>query len=371
MKEKAKNFLLNLIEKLKVYYSKKIEFKKMKDKRRQLILSNFVLTKEQEQEIDDFFLKNLGRKVPYDWHRYYASYTGKFHKEYFPELFFIPVLQKLLVPEAYKNVLTDKNFLPIFLSSQNYIKTPKIYISRINNIYINSEHKFISEKEALETLKNIGKVFLKPTTETGSGVACKLLNVKDGIDLITNESLEKIINNYNSDFNFQEVIKNVKSINRIHPESLNTFRIITYCLNGQVYHVPVAMRIGRGKSYVDNAHQGGMFIHVDDEGNLGECAFTEFQERFYEHPDSHIRFKGYKIPEVKKCIEAVEKLQQLIPQVGLCSWDATVDNNGNVVIVEVNLKGQSIWFPQMASGEPAFGENTAEILKMIKNSKYN
>ena len=110
----------------------------------------------------------------------------------------------------------------------------------------------------------------------------------------------------------------------------------------------------------------GIFIYVDDEGNMGDTAFSKFQERYTSHPDTGVLFKGHKIPEVKDAIKVVETLQQQIPQIGLVSWDATIDKDGRVVIVEMNLKSQSIWFPQMASGKSAFGELTPEILKFIR-----
>lgn len=43
----------------------------------------------------------------------------------------------------------------------------------------------------------------------------------------------------------------------------------------------------------------------------------------------------------------------------------TVDEEGKIVLIEVNTQSQTIWFPQMASGEPAFGDNTAAVLKYI------
>ena len=43
--------------------------------------------------------------------------------------------------------------------------------------------------------------------------------------------------------------------------------------------MPLALRIGQGGSYLDNAHVGGMFIGVNDLGELNEEAFTEFGKR--------------------------------------------------------------------------------------------
>ena len=371
IKKTIKKIINNTYNKFLNYKNYRAEKIKIRDKRRQEILSKYKLTEEQMKQIDEFYEKNYGKKIPYDWHRYFSSYTGKFNVDYFPELLFIPELEGLMVKKEYGKVLSDKNLLPFFISGIEGVKTPKIHISCINGIYRNENMEFISKESAVKILYNIGKVFIKPTVESGSGVDCNVLNIKNGINEISGEKIENVLKKYNKDFNVQEIITNCDSIKNLHPDSLNTFRIITYCWNSKVYHVPVAMRIGRGKSYVDNAHQGGMFIYVDDDGNLGECAYTEFQDRFFEHPDTKIKFKGYKVPEAKKVIEVVEELQQRIPEAMMISWDATVDDKGNVIIIELNLKGQSIWFPQMASGKPAFGENTAEILQWMKKKRNN
>lgn len=109
----------------------------------------------------------------------------------------------------------------------------------------------------------------------------------------------------------------------------------------------------------------GMFVGVDETGKLCGTAFTEFQEKYTEHPDSHIVFKGYEVIEFYKVCEAAKKLYGQIPQLGIVHWDLTLDNKGNVIVIEANTYDSSIWLPQMAVGKGAFGDNTAEILQWI------
>lgn len=154
-------------------------------------------------------------------------------------------------------------------------------------------------------------------------------------------------------------------LEQLYSEAVNTFRVITYLWDGEVFHVPLALRIGQGGSYLDNAHAGGMFIGVNDLGELNDEAFTEFGKRYKEHPDTHTVFKGYKLNFVPELIKTAKKLHLNAPQLGIISWDLTVDQNGVFVLIEANTRGQSIWFPQMANGMGAFGKNTAEILKFI------
>ena len=151
----------------------------------------------------------------------------------------------------------------------------------------------------------------------------------------------------------------------LYAGAVNTFRVITYLWNGEVFHVPLALRIGQGGSYLDNAHAGGMFIGVNDLGELNDEGFTEFGKRYKEHPDTHAVFKGYKLSFVPELIKTAKKLHLNAPQLGIISWDLTVDQNGEFVLIEANTRGQSVWFPQMANGTGAFGRNTEEILRYI------
>ena len=67
------------------------------------------LTKEQEKEVQDYYVSMIGRKVPLYCHEYFYSRTGVFTKEYVPNNFY----HCELVPRAnihrLQGVLGDKN----------------------------------------------------------------------------------------------------------------------------------------------------------------------------------------------------------------------------------------------------------------------
>lgn len=340
--------------------------REIKDPRRQRILKKFALSDEQKKKIDDFFLANYGKKIPYEYHRYYSSYMNSFDEKYIPEFIFISEIEAKMNSREYSHVLSDKNLLPLLVGSSTSCRCAKIFVSCTNGILKNANFDLIDKNEAYEILKDIGLCFFKPSVDSSSGRDCCVYDFHNGIDSFSKKSLDDILCNCSENFNFQEVVQNCNSVKRLHPESLNTFRIVTYILNGKVYHFPVILRIGRGVAKVDNAHQGGIFIGVDDNGSLKECGFTEFQDRFFEHPDSKIRFDGYCVPEVKQCILAAHEMQAKLPQTKLMSFDFIADENGIPVLIEINLEYQTIWMSQMAHGIGAFGENTAKILNLIK-----
>ena len=222
-------------------------------------------------------------------------------------------------PMDYRYVLDDKLLLPIFCVGVEHVRTPHIYYS------VNNGNCF-DEKKNIVDLKNrnfnLGgtEAIIKPVQDTSSGVGVEKVK---GTEAIKNNLQQKATQN--GTYIVQECITQNNQLSTLYAGSVNTFRVITYIWNGEVFHVPLALRMGQGGSYLDNAHTGGIFIGVNDLGELNEEAFTEFGKRFKEHPDTHTVFKGYKLSFVPDLIKIAKKLHLNAPQLGIISWDLTVD----------------------------------------------
>ena len=57
--------------------------------------------------------------------------------------------------------------------------------------------------------------------------------------------------------------------------------------------------------------------------------------------------------------------------VGVVNWDFTIDEYGNPVLIEGNMRLGGIWVFQMAHGKGAFGDKTSEILEWVKIMKQS
>ena len=291
---------------------------------------------------------------------------NEYHTTFF---LYIPVFERLMNSPNYYNCLQDKNITELLVKGFDFVKPLDVYVRCSNGIVTDKNYNVISIEEAADILNTKDKIFIKPTVGTCSGIGCRICIPNNGFDKKTNEKIVDILKSYGKDFVVQNVLKNNESLNRLNPSSLNSFRIITYILDGKIYHMPISLKIGRADSYLDNAHAGGIFIGVDDNGNLLDFAHSELGGNYDKHPDNGIVFKGYKIDEVPKVLEVAHKLQALIPHVGCINWDLTVDENNNVVLIEANMRGGSIWHPQMANGKAAFGENTGRVLEIVRENK--
>ncbi len=343
--------------------------KKERDPRRLVIAQSYKLSKEQKEQIDDLFVKYYGEKIDYFWHQNYAAHAGRFDYRFFPEYLYIPEF------EFYQNqnkaavrMMEDKNFIPLVANSVG-VRMPETILSCVNGLLRDSSNHIISEKTATNLLKSKPVFFVKPSIDSSSGQGCRKVFINDNIE-VSDNTLTVNGEHYKRDFVVQEVIKCHESIQQIYPKSVNTFRVISYLWKGQIEVMPIIIRIGKGGSFIDNAHAGGMFCAVNLDGSMGNHAVTEFNEHFLYHPDTHIKFVDHRISHIDKIIEAAKRLHMQIPQIGVVNWDFTINGEGDPVLIESNCHYGSVWLPQMAHGTGAFGDKTAEVLKWLRFMKY-
>lgn len=353
-----------------------VERNKFNDSRRKAIYSKVNLSKGQIQEIDDLYVSNYGKRIPYTWHKHYTAFTGHFDVNYFPELLFIPEFERFENLNAeYATAFQDKNLLPLIANNMSVlhksgrVNVPKIYLSCTAGMYRDSDNRMISKNEAKEILDQLGECFFKPTVDSCSGQGCRVLNISNGTDSISSETVEDILVHGGDNFAIQERITCHESILKIYPDSVNTFRIMTYRWKNDIITCPVIMRIGQGGSNLDNAHAGGMFIALDNDGTMHDTAFTEFKDEFAIHPDTGLIYKDYKISLLPRVLKAAKEMHALIPQLGCINWDFTLDFNGIPVLIEANCFGAGVWLFEMAHGKGVFGDKTPEILRWLRLMK--
>ena len=367
MKTWIKKVFGDLYDRLIIMHKIRGEKKKFKDHRRIKILKSRNLTTKERKHVDELYKKCYGKKIPYVWHQYYSAYTGRFDVKYFPEHLYIPVFEWYMNNnKEYNTVFQDKNILPL-LANKVGIKTPEIVFSACCGVVRDRALNIISDLCDCKPLED-GVYFYKPSVQSGSGKDCYKIHVCNG--LINGKNLEDFIIESGGDFVIQKVLKCSKSIEKLYPDSVNTFRVISYIWDSQIKVAPVIMRIGQGGSYLDNAHAGGIFIGVNNDGRLCKEAFTEFRDVFTLHPDTNIVFEGYLIENYEQVIEAAKVMHAVIPQVGIINWDFTINEDDEPVLIEANIENGSIWLAQIAHGKGIFGEDTEAILEWCSRMNH-
>ena len=338
-------------------------------KRKKHLIEKVTLTPEQKQEINSFFESNYKKKMPYSWHRLYQSYTGTYRYNYFPEILLSTKLEFLWNPYREADFLGDKNLLDPLFGTVPGVHIPKTFLSSVKGRIRAENLEMLDFGQACAKVANIGRCVIKKTTETNSGRDVALCDLQNGMDLKTGLSVDVLLAQFGKDFVVQEQICQCDALSQLNATSLNTFRVMTYILDGQIYHCPPALRLGRSNADKDNIHYGGICIGITEEGFLRESAFSEEGDAFVKHPDSQVIFSRYEIQNFSKVIESAHALHARVPYLGIISWDLSIDKDGTPVLIEMNTTRQSAWFCQMVNGEPLFGENTAKILQLIAKSR--
>lgn len=329
-------------------------------------------SKEQQKEFDAFWKENYGKKISNRWHKLYEASNGVHRIDYLPEIIYSTKIEPKLNNYTYCSVFADKNLNGLFFDNRiNGVRTPKCFLSNISGQFYDNNRHLISKDSAIELLGNVGTAVIKPSVDSSSGKNVAIIDMHEGRNKRNGLTAQEILKNYKSNFIVQEKICPCDELATLYPKSINTLRVISYIIDDNVSVAPISLRIGGNGGEVDNIHAGGMSIAVKNTGELEKYAYRlcygDSFEKFEMHPDTETVFDGYKLSFTDRLISTAKCLHEITANIGIISWDFTVDSDGNIVIIEANFTGQSVWFPQMLSGNSLFGKNTSKLLSAIKN----
>jgi len=126
---------------------------------------------------------------------------------------------------------------------------------------------------------------------------------------------------------------------------------MTLLFENNVHILSSVLRVGIFGSRVDNASTGGIVVGIDEFGNLKPKAYSTKEGKVYlSHPDSKIIFNGYHIPRYSKIIDLVKAEVHKFSHFRLISSDFAIDNIGEPVFIEFNLKNGQLVFHQFCNG---------------------
>ena len=153
------------------------------------------LSKGQKKDIDNFYLKIVGHRVPLYWHEYFYSRNGLFSEKYIPTSLYHKELIYRLNNHKFRHAYVDKAIYDIYFSD---INRPKTIVKNING-YFYDEKNAISREEALERSRNLESAIVKPTLEGMWGEGVKVIATKDG-QLDEHTTIDNLFDAYGSNF---------------------------------------------------------------------------------------------------------------------------------------------------------------------------
>ena len=315
------------------------------------------LTPDQIKQIKEFWAPYC--KVSPKWVLYYSSKNGKFDPRYIPNTLYYTIIDQHFNARKLGYGFNDKNYYCKIFSN---VKQPRTIVRNIGGLLFDEQYKQISATDAVKKIIAESEVIVKPSQESGSG---------RGIQFLKNEQISDIKNLIRSsekDYIVQALVKQHPALEHVHQGSLNTIRVCTLMLDDGVHVLSAVLRMGVNKSRIDNVTAGGISAAIKFDGKLDKYAYTYYTgERFDKHPQGLV-FEGYEIPSYHKLIDTVKLLAQTIGNFRLVSWDMAIDEDGDVLLIEANMRKGGINLHQFDNG-PLFGDLTKRVLDEVFGKK--
>ena len=313
------------------------------------------LTKGQEADVQSFFKKHIGRKVPTYWHQYLYSRNDIWSEKYIPASIYNSEIIWRLNKFHFRHAYADKGFYDTLFHDFN---RPRTIVKNVNGYYYDGQHP-LSEAEAIERCCNIKGAIIKPTLGGTWGEGVRLIQSTDGTVTNMNNSVKELFASYKQSFIVQERLEQHPDMAKLNPTSLNTIRVMSYRRGDEIIILYAVVRIGRKGQVIDNETAGGIKADIDIQtGKIKGCALGSPREPKMPFTDVGTPTDGYQIPCFDKVLTVVKEMHYRLPYFDLVGWDMSVDKDGNPTLIEWNRAAE---LSQAAHG-PAFGDLTEEIL---------
>lgn len=256
---------------------------------------------------------------------------------------------EIVSPAAYKTAFTIKaNFLKNFAK---YIDRDSFYQGSLQEL-----KQFLNKNE---------KIVYKPVNSLG-GDRVKSLYSKDIKDI--DEFYKEIIEN---NIQLETYIIQHKDINAFAPNSVNTIRVMTFAYNGESEILAALLRVGNGIADVDNFHQGGMGIKVDIEtGTLIGDAFDKDNNILKEHPITHLKFDGFKIPNWDIVVKTCKEAALVNDHIHVVGWDVAVTQDGCTFVEGNRRPGFDLVQVAYDRGRKDLMQRCLDKINKVEGTKY-
>ena len=200
------------------------------------------------------------------------------------------------------------------------------FSSYLHRAWLNGETA--TEEEFSAFLQGQEAIFAKPNHGScGNGVEkLKVADFADPAAMLSYVREKKLVV-------LEHALPQHPDMARLHPQSVNTMRIVTDLVGDTIHIAYIVVKIGRGGGCCDNTGQGGVLCRVDPEtATICSVATDDYFNIFEKHPDTGVEFKGYHIPMLPEAIALAKQAAREIPQMRHVGWDVAITPDGPAII---------------------------------------
>lgn len=302
------------------------------------------------------YWERFGKHYSPKWGWYYAARNGIDDVRYIPATLYYTRIDQHFNRKKLGWGFNDKNYYSLIFRD---IKQPETLVRNIGGMLFDDEYNQISVNKAISIISQFQEIIYKPALESGSGRGIQFIRT-DNMSVINN-----ILASSEIDYIVQKVVEQHPDLNAIHSKSVNSIRIASLLMNDGVHILSSCLRMGVGKSRIDNHHAGGISCGINADGTLQKYAYDLCGEKTDRHPSGFI-FNGVTIPSYKKIQDLVTRAHPLIGHFRLVGWDIAVDKDGDPILIECNMRKNGIELHEFSNG-PYFGDLTDRVLEEVFN----
>lgn len=322
---------------------------------------------------EDEWLKKwsqFGIKAKTTQYRVFSHYIGE-DINIVPEDICHDFIEPLLDPFRFTGYYSDKNIYDKLFPEGFF---PKTLLRRMNGFYYDKEYHPMQMSERLVTtlLRTLPsrKAILKPSIDGMSGKGIFMIELTPaGRTKITSANGQKLASDpkdigrlFKGDFIMQEAVEQNDYLMQFNPSSVNTLRLSVYrSVKDNSCHVTGAiLRIGGPGSVVDNAHSGGGYVGIQEDGRFCHAVLDQYGVKTTVF--NGIDFsQDFSYPNWEEITEFGKQVCQFVPHHRLLALDIVLDIAGKPHLIEFNVLYYGLWVFQYTTG-PAFGKFTDEII---------
>lgn len=299
------------------------------------------------------------------YHEFYTEKSGVFDVRYIPNDLYYSHINSFFNNPTMAKVLDNKCFYTRIFG--NHCQYPRTLAYRMNHFWYDESMSILRESDVLKRVDKAKEIVVKQATDSCGGHGVFFLN-NDG-DIIN--QFRKACNSLSGDIVVQYPLRQHEKLSALHPQSVNTIRVMSLLRKEDVKVCSAVLRIGVGDARVDNASSGGIVCGIQEDGRLRDRAYLPNGKMFLTHPTNGEPFSNHSIPSFEEIKSLIRDLHPMLPHFRLVSWDFSVDEEGNPVLIEVNLSYGQLGFHQLCNG-PLFGDDTESVLNEVFGRKqYN
>lgn len=283
------------------------------------------------------------------WLYVYSAVAGRFKEGWIPDNYYGSIVVPKLKGD-YENVSSLRSLNSTIFSDYSF---PDI-LSYANGMFFDTECRVLP----LDSIK--GKLFADQDR-----VVYKLNNSArgKGIFFFDRESFNLSVIYKLGNGLFQSLINQHEVFREFAKESVATLRMTTVSEDDGTTSLRACyLRLGgRTDSHVRSESHTRIPIDMKS-GAFHNVGFTTDWLEIDHHPASRVKFEGKFIPAYDACVKLVTMLHRKVPYARCIGWDLTIDDKGDVKIMEWNAGHNDIKFSEATQG-PCFSDLHWERLK--------